>query len=508
MNEIPGGLAKKSATDDPFFAQVNLRRSSRARNLRAALVVLLTLVLATITLSFGDSSRLRTPGSARTFYHNVTKVQGVCFDVNNRTASYAGHIGLEGDSSKSPKRSFFWYFEAEEDARTAPLILTIGGGPGTSAMMNLLWGQSPCLATEHGLVPNPNRWTERHNLVALDHPIGAGFSYGSRVNNSRSAAHDVYDFLQKFFVLFPHLSRNKFVISGGSYGGIYVPNIATVIHEQNLLLKSGRGLPGAVHINLDALILSNPLTNPASHWRWLLQYRCMDHQLYNSTQCQTSYSELPACLDSIEMAFDIPTRANRLASLELCGPLGSGDMPGINPENIAETCVADPESPVGCHPEFGWVGDILGDDRVRRGLGIPHNLSYTALNMDVNAEFTAEGDIIHPHHLMYPPLLAAGIRLLHYIGAQDANCAWPGIFSFLKLLETPFQKEFLDAPDVPWPSNDVATVRTVGGGAGNMAYILVQEAGHFTVKDQPALAKKIVEHWVANRSFFDDDFTG
>lgn len=90
-------------------------------------------------------------------------------------------------------------------------------------MMNALWGQSPCIATEHGLVPNPNRWTERHNLIVLDHvctvlstssnrltviqPVGTGFSYGSRVNNSRSAAHDVYDFLQKFFVLFPHLAR-------------------------------------------------------------------------------------------------------------------------------------------------------------------------------------------------------------------------------------------------------------------------------------------------------------
>jgi len=42
-------------------------------------------------------------------------------------------------------------------------------------------------------------------------PIGVGFSYGKRVNNSRDAADDVYDFLQKFFILFPQLS--KFAIS-------------------------------------------------------------------------------------------------------------------------------------------------------------------------------------------------------------------------------------------------------------------------------------------------------
>ncbi|KAJ6554249.1 Alpha/Beta hydrolase protein [Mycena capillaripes] len=477
-------------------------RKPTTRTLRSATVITCILAAAALTLLSCHSRRQGHPHRQRSFYHNVTEVQGVCVDVNNRTASYAGHIGLQGDSDKTPKRSFFWYFEAEQAPKTAPIILTIGGGPGTSAMMNTLWGQSPCLATENGLVPNPNRWTEHHNLIALDHPIGAGFSYGTMVNNSRSAAYDAYDFLQKFFVLFPHLARNKFVISGGSYGGVYVPNIATVIHEQNLLLKSGNGFPGAVHINLDALILSNPLSNPMSHFTWLLHYRCVDHAIYDSTECRTLYADLPACLEGIEMAFKAPTRENRLASLELCDSLTMGDTHGINLEDIRDKTCNDPRDAVGCHPEFNWVENILRDDTVRRGLGLSPDLNFTSLSLPVHMEFLFEGDLLRPHHLLYPPLLSAGIRLLHYIGAQDANCAWPGIFSFLKLLETPFQQEFLAGPDVPWPSEDVATVRTVGSGAGNMAYILVKEAGHFTVKDQPALAKRIVEHWVANEPFF------
>ncbi|KAJ7661970.1 alpha/beta-hydrolase [Mycena polygramma] len=489
---------KRSDAESLYIPRVKLERKSSA--MRTALVSFG--ILAALALLSRHLSRPCHPHRPGTFYHNITEVQDVCVDVNNRTASYAGHIGLQGDSNKSPKRSFFWYFEAEEEPTSAPLILTIGGGPGTSAMMNALWGQSPCIATANGLVPNPHRWTEHHNLLALDHPVGAGFSYGSHVNDSLSAAYDVYDFLQKFFVLFPHLAQNKFVISGGSYGGVYVPNIATVIHEQNLLLESGQGQPGAVHINLDALILSNPISNPMAHFTWLLQYRCVDHALYNSTRCQRLYAALPACLESIEMAFKVPTRENRVTSMELCYSLGAAEMYGVNPEDIRLPCFSDPESPVGCHPEFSWVPDIFADEAVRRGLGISPDLNFTSLNLEVNAEFSSEGDIIRPHYLMYPPLLAAGIRVLHYIGAQDANCAWPGIWSFLKLLQTPFQEEFLAASDVPWPTEDVATVRTVGDGAGSMAYILVKEAGHFTVKDQPALAKKLVEHWVANEPFF------
>ncbi|KAJ7855634.1 hypothetical protein B0H14DRAFT_3448941 [Mycena olivaceomarginata] len=75
----------------------------------------------------------------------------------------------------------------------------------------------------------------------------------------------------------------------------------------------------------------------------------------------------------------------------------------------------------------------------------------------------------------------------------------------LKLLQSSFQRAFLTAPDIPCPSKDVATVCAVGSGAGNFTYILVQGAGHFvdpTVKDQPALAKKVVHHWVANEPLF------
>lgn len=50
------------------------------------------------------------------------------------------------------------------------------------------------------------------------------------------------------------------MITSGSYGGTYVPHIATVIHEQNQALASGKGQPGAVHINLESLIISNPFS--------------------------------------------------------------------------------------------------------------------------------------------------------------------------------------------------------------------------------------------------------
>ena len=46
-----------------------------------------------------------------------------------------------------------------------------------------------------------------YHVLTFLQPIGVGFSYGTRVNNSRDAALDVYDFFQKFYALFPHFLK-------------------------------------------------------------------------------------------------------------------------------------------------------------------------------------------------------------------------------------------------------------------------------------------------------------
>jgi hypothetical protein len=40
----------------------------------------------------------------------------------------------------------------------------------------------------------------------------------------------------------------------------YIPHIATVINEQNTALAAGKGLPGAIHLNLESMMVSNPIS--------------------------------------------------------------------------------------------------------------------------------------------------------------------------------------------------------------------------------------------------------
>jgi len=385
--------------------------------------------------------------------------------------------------------------------------LTIGGGPGTTGMLNPLAAQGPCLVVENGtLVANPNRWTEHFNLIALDHPVGVGASYGTKVNNSRAAAIDVYDFLQKFFVLFPHLVQNRFILSGGSYGGMYVPHIATVIHEQNTALAAGTRQPdGMGHINLESMMVSNPISDATSHFTWLLQTRCyINTNMYNASTCAEMFRLLPTCLDSIRLAQETPgwSVERHAAAHNICRPLQEADTHGTPLEDVRLKCYS--KEPGACLPPvFSWVQAFFRRPEMKEALGIPEHVNFSTLTEEVAVEFEKYGDRTQAAYLLYEPLLKAGIRLLHYVGAQDAICAWPGVLSFLKLLQSPFQDEFLHAPDVPWPTAQAedGTVRVVGEGAGNFTYILVQQAGHFVARDQPELVKSIVQHWVQNVPF-------
>ncbi|KIJ32854.1 hypothetical protein M422DRAFT_70517, partial [Sphaerobolus stellatus SS14] len=326
-------------TTEPGLPTARILAVSRRGSSKATWAIFLCLSMLVSFTLFRTMFKLEAESSSPSlgiFHASVTSPNFTCATYDGRPTSHAGHIGLKDDTEENPKRSFFWYFEAEHNHKDAPVILTIGGGPGTSGLINPVSGQSPCgIQSAEGLIYNENRWTEHFNLLALDHPIGVGYSYGTRVNNSRDAAVDVYDFLQKFFALYPHLRKNKFVLSGGSYGGVYVPNIATVINVENKAIAEGKGQPGAKHINLDSMMLSNPFSDPISYFRWLLHYRCILHQVYNSTTCQELYKELPLCLEAIQLAFEIPTVKNRVEATMVCyAKLRTGDTHGIVVEDI------------------------------------------------------------------------------------------------------------------------------------------------------------------------------
>lgn len=79
---------------------------------------------------------------------------------------------------------FYWFFPARESPETAPLSIWIGGGPGQAAISGAMTENGPCYITADakGTVPNDNSRNNRVNMLYIDQPVGAGFSYSTLQN--------------------------------------------------------------------------------------------------------------------------------------------------------------------------------------------------------------------------------------------------------------------------------------------------------------------------------------
>jgi hypothetical protein len=119
-----------------------------------------------------------------------------------------------------------------------PVILWLQGGPGCSAKAGLFTevGQFRLRGSSNAtLERNPYSWTRFAHVLAIDAPVGVGFSMseglaGPAHLTDESTAQQNWQFLQRLLsAFFPHLANNPFFIAGESYGGVFVPTLADTI---------------------------------------------------------------------------------------------------------------------------------------------------------------------------------------------------------------------------------------------------------------------------------------
>ncbi|GJE94626.1 hypothetical protein PsYK624_107970 [Phanerochaete sordida] len=241
-----------------------------------------------------------------------------------------------------------------------------------------------------------------------------------------------------------------------------------------------------------------------SYHRWALQQRCYLTDVYNASICTAAFAALPACLEpAAQLAYMDRTLMRRVAARDACA-LVTPDIEGRDLQNVERKCDGTVED---CYSATVHVGAFMNLASTKTMLGVPQHLNWTFSSMEVFQEFFAMADrrvrsaaFAHmcscravrtrPAYLLYRPLLEAGYRLLHYVGKLDANCAWPGVLSTLRLLPSPCQSTFNDAPDLPWPGHAVA-VHAVAStsdehgqkSAGAFTLVLMDHAGHFVTHD-------------------------
>ncbi|CAL9050543.1 unnamed protein product [Musa banksii] len=198
----------------------------------------------------------------------VLRLPGQSFNVS--FAHYSGYVTVNEEAGRA---FFYWFFEATEEPASKPLVLWLNGGPGCSSIgLGLAEEVGPFHVNADGksLYPNPYSWNQVANILFLDSPVGAGFAYSNNsqdvlTNGDKRTAKDNLTFLKRWFKRFPQYKGRDFYITGESYAGHYVPQLAQAI------VKSQK-LTGAKSINLKGYMVGNALTDDFNDYHGVFQY--------------------------------------------------------------------------------------------------------------------------------------------------------------------------------------------------------------------------------------------
>ncbi|KAF4563260.1 hypothetical protein EYR40_007023 [Pleurotus pulmonarius] len=382
---------------------------------------------------------------------NRTTFASVCARAADVASS--GYVHLTNNRGEEDKHMFWWLFEARHDPENAPIVLSFGGGPGGSGQLFPFSGAGPCQVhlNDDGTVeavPSPYSWTEHVNLLAIDHPVGVGFSYGnpsSLRNSSERAAWDVDDFLQAFWR--PTLSPPDRVSKFSAY-----PHLAKWFYESNCHSPTASPPPEPVE-DSDA------------------------NTFFNATVCADILHAVPPCLDAIQLAYEQPARANRYAALEACVGILDWGRSERNPYDAREEC------PGGCQIDLGYLDTFMNSEVIRNITGVPKSVHFKALELDtVGLPFILNGD-----------QCMKLLKTKHQSAFQGAaEVAYPGVGTI----------RTVGASQQSTAAGDEGVVVRGRRRAGDYALVKVREAGHMVILSQPALVRHMMKRWLDDEGFF------
>ncbi|KAF2311540.1 hypothetical protein GH714_024639 [Hevea brasiliensis] len=162
--------------------------------------------------------------------------RGSCFTGGSAMHFYGGYVTVNDEKH----RALFYYFvEAEIDPASKPLVLWLNGGPGCSSLgVGAFSENGPFRPNGKVLVRNECSWNREANMLYLETPVGVGFSYATNSSSyvavdDEATARDNVVFLQRWFNKFPQYRHRDLFITGESYAGHYIPQLAKLMIEIN-----------------------------------------------------------------------------------------------------------------------------------------------------------------------------------------------------------------------------------------------------------------------------------
>lgn len=376
--------------------------------------------------------------------------------------------GLVNGTSEGNNKLFYWFCESDKGSHdpTTPLLIWLNGGPGASSLTGLFAEKlGPIKILANGtLQDNPDRITKKYHLMAIDNPVGSGFSASSTdayVRSEYEMRSQFTEALRGFFERHPEYAANPLWVTGESYAGHYVPNIAWEIAVN------------ATDLNLQGVVIGNGLYNMAT------QYQSIGKMAYGAgviddavlaemegrqLQCEWAIRSSPATAGD----FCENVTVRWLFTAEQAGDLFYYDV-GLPDANFLDEITAA-------------MGKYLNRPDVK-----------TALHLEASSKWVQADEVGPVGNALLPDwpiradtviehLLGLNLKVRLYNGVRDlSSCNHIGNAAVVSALKWEGAHTFAKTTNKPWPSRTsveghIKSVSTHHG--GSLAYATLLRTGH------------------------------
>ncbi|KAK3024529.1 hypothetical protein RJ639_043721 [Escallonia herrerae] len=381
---------------------------------------------------------------------------GVKFD------QYSGYVTIDPKAG----RALFYYLSESQKSSSKPLVLCLNGGPGCSsfgngAMMEL--GPFRVKSDGRTLSQNTSAWNTVANILFLESPAGVGFSYSNTtsdyITGDTQTAADTYAFLVNWLERFPENKTRDFFISGESYAGHYVPQLAQLIIENNKITNQ-------TIINLQGIAIGNAYVDYETEYTGMYDYfwshAIISDEIHDGITLNCNFTSDATVSDACE-AYENQADAARANTFfyDIYAPLCSSSSNTTPSISAFDLCSSD------------YIYSYLKTPEVQKSLhvaSIPHE--WDSCNDYILTYWKDKPLTVLP---TIKELMASGISVWIYSGDTDGRV--PGIDKLGTAVQTPWY---------PW-----YTQGEVGGyavGYQNLTFVTIRGAGHFVPSYQPARA--------------------
>ncbi|KAK3422939.1 hypothetical protein EUGRSUZ_G03287, partial [Eucalyptus grandis] len=367
--------------------------------------------------------------------------------------------------------------------------LWLTGGPGCSSLgYGATQEHGPFRVHSDGktLYKNKFAWNIAANMLFLESPAGVGFSYSNttsdyRTNGDSKTAADNYVFLLNWLERFPEYKNRDFYISGESYAGHYVPQLAHNILYNNK--KANKTL-----INLKGVIIGNAVINDETDEIGMYEY-LVSHALISD---ETWYAIQKYCDFS-------PNVTNQVDQCNSALNEADDDVSSIDIYNIyAPLCFS---SNLTSHPKKTNIKnfDPCSEDYLHAYLNrkdVQEALHANVTKLDHDWEACGDdviekwGDSPKTIVPLLQEFMANGVRVWVYSGDTDGIVPVTSTQRSLSKMSLPTK-----SPWRPWFLGG-----EVGGYVqvyeGDLTFVTVRGAGHMVPSYQPERALSLITHFL------------